>query len=107
MLCTQTSEKTMTMIMMMKNLATKSLGMNLYSSVDTMKLGKTFKNVGNFLAKIVKKSIFSKMKLAGLLMKKHTSFPSKICRVLRSKRTFKQYLKFHAFSILEIQLTCF
>ena len=33
-------------------------------SVDTGKLGKTLKNMGNVLAKIVKKSIFSKMKFA-------------------------------------------
>ena len=37
--------------------------------------------MGNILTKIVKKLIFSKMKLAGLLMKKRTSFPSKICPV--------------------------
>ena len=43
-----------------------------------MKLGKTLKNMGNVLAKIVKKSVFSKMKLANLLMKKRGSFHSKI-----------------------------
>ena len=32
-----------------------------YPSVDTVKLGKTLKNMGNVFAKIVKKSIFSKM----------------------------------------------
>ena len=37
--------------------------------------------MGNVLTKIVKKSIFSKMKLADLLMKKRTSFTSKICPV--------------------------
>ena len=46
-----------------------------------MKLGKTLKNMGNALAKIVKKSIFSKMKLTSLLMKKRSSFPSMICPV--------------------------
>ena len=46
-----------------------------------MKLGKTLKNMGNVLAKIVKKSIFSKMKHTGLLMKKRASFPSKIFHV--------------------------
>ena len=46
-----------------------------------MKLGKTLKNVGNVLAKIVKKSIFSIMKLINLLMKKRASFSSKICPV--------------------------
>ena len=46
-----------------------------------MKLGKTLKNVGNVLAKTVKKSIFSKMKLINLLMKKRVSFSSKICPV--------------------------
>ena len=35
-----------------------------------MKLGKALKNMGNVLIKIVKTSIFSKMKLTGLLMKK-------------------------------------
>ena len=44
-----------------------------------MKLGKALKNMSNVLPKIVKKLVFSKMKLAGLLMKKHASFPSKIC----------------------------
>ena len=34
--------------------------------------------MGNVLAKIKKKSIFSEMKLAGSLMKKHASFPLKI-----------------------------
>ena len=56
----------------------------------------------------LQKSIFSKMKLTSLLMKKRASFPSKICPVfLRSKRIFRQYLKFHAFSILATQLTGF
>ena len=45
-----------------------------------MKLGKT-KNMGNVLAKIVKKPIFSKMKFTVLLMKKRATFPSKICPV--------------------------
>ena len=35
-----------------------------YPSVDTVKLGKTLKNMGNFFAKIVKKFIFNKTKLA-------------------------------------------
>ena len=46
-----------------------------------MKLGKTLKNMSNVLAKPVKKSIFSKKRLVSLLMKKRTSFPSKICTV--------------------------
>ena len=46
-----------------------------------MKLGKTLKNMSNVLAKPVKKSIFSKKRLVSLLMKKRTSFPSKICAV--------------------------
>ena len=45
-------------------------GDSRYPSVDTVKLGKTLKNMGDVLAEI-----------AGLLMKKHTSFPSKICPV--------------------------
>ena len=55
----------MTMIMMMENLATKIAINNLqiHPSVDTMKLRKTLKNMGNVLAKIVEKPIFSKMNL--------------------------------------------
>ena len=56
----------------------------------------------------LQKSIFSKMKLTSLLMKKRASFPSKICPVfLKSKRIFRQYLKSHAFFILATQLTGF
>ena len=36
-------------------------GDSRYPSVDTVKLGKTLKNMGSVFAKIVKKSIFSKM----------------------------------------------
>ena len=72
-----------------------------------MKLGKTLKNISLF-QKIVKKSIFSKMKLTSLLMKKRASFPSKICPVfLRSTRILRQYVKFYVFSILATQLTGF
>ena len=53
-----------------------------------MKLGKTLKNMGNALAKIVEKSIFSKMKLTGLLMKKRASFPSKYCPVFQDLNAF-------------------
>ena len=48
-----------------------------------MKLRKTLKNMGNVVAKFVKKSIFSKIKLAGLLMKKRASFPTKTCPVFK------------------------
>ena len=51
MLCTQKSEKTMTMIMMMKNLATKNLGMNLYSSVDNHEIRKDFQKCGQLPCK--------------------------------------------------------
>ena len=44
-------------------------------------LGKSLKNMGNVLEKIVKKFIFSRMKFVDLLMKRHPSFPSKICSV--------------------------
>ena len=72
----------MTMIMMTENLTTKTTTSNpQVPSADTMKLRKTFKNMGNVLAKIMKKSIFSKIKLAGLLMKKRASFSTKICPV--------------------------
>ena len=37
-------------------------------SVNTVKLGKTLKNMTNDPAKIAKKSVFGKMKLAGFLM---------------------------------------
>ena len=37
-------------------------GDSRYPSLDTVKLGKTLKNMGSALAKIVKKFIFSKMK---------------------------------------------
>ena len=39
-------------------------GDSRYPSLDTVKLGKTLKNMGNALAKIVKKFFFSKMKFA-------------------------------------------
>ena len=72
----------MTMIVITENLGTKiTRVIYRYPSVDTMKLGKTLKNMSNVLAKPVKKSIFSKKRLASLLMKKRTSFPSKICTV--------------------------
>ena len=45
-------------------------GSKIHPSVDTMKLGKTFKNMDEVLRKIVKKSVFSKMNLASLLLKK-------------------------------------
>ena len=48
-----------------------------YPSVDTVKLEKTLKNMSNIFTKIVKKSIFIEIKLAGSLIKKHTSFPLK------------------------------
>ena len=68
--------------MMTENLAPKITINNLQiSSVGTMKLRKTLKNMGNILAKIVEKFIFSKMKLTSLLMKKRASFPSNICPV--------------------------
>ena len=68
-------------------------------SVGTIKLGKILKNMGNVLPKIVKKSIFSKMKLTSLLMKKRASFLSKICLVyLRSiYKHFKAILKISCF----------
>ena len=52
-----------------------------YSHADVVKLGKALENLRYVLAKIVRKAIFSKMKLAGLLMKKRASFPSKICPI--------------------------
>ena len=49
----------MTMIMMTENLATKITINNLQIPfAGTMKLGKTLKNMGNVLAKIVKNSTF-------------------------------------------------
>ena len=56
----------------------------------------------------LQKSIYSKMKLTSLLMKKGASFPSKICPVfLRSKSISSHYLKSHSFPILATQLTGF
>ena len=46
-----------------------------------MKLGKPLKKYGQRPCKNCEKSIFSKMKLTGLLIKKCASFPSKICPV--------------------------
>ena len=53
-----------------------------------MKLGKTLKNMGEVLAKIVKKSIFSKMKLISLIMKNHASFHSRIYLVFSDLNAF-------------------
>ena len=59
-----------------------------------MKLGKTVKNMGNVLAKIVKKSIFSKMRLNQFtnVETRFISFKDLSC-ISRSKRIFRQYLK--------------
>ena len=46
-----------------------------------MKLGKTLKNMNSVLAKVVRKSVFGKLKFAGSLMKKRSLFPSKICPI--------------------------
>ena len=70
-----TSEEAMAMIIRLLSVIYR------YASAGTMKLEKTLKNMDNVLAKIVKKSIFSKMKLTGLLTKKCASFPSNICPV--------------------------
>ena len=73
-----------------------------------MKLGKTLKSMDNVLAKIEKKSIFSKIKPISLTNEEmyFISFRDLSC-ILRSKRIFMQYLKFYAFSILATQLTGF
>ena len=70
-----------------------------YPSVDTVKLEKTLKNMSNILAKIVKKSIFSKIKLANLPMKKCTSIRSKICPAFYDLVTH-----FHAFYRLAVRI---
>ena len=64
--------------------------------------------MGNVLAKIVKKSIFSKIKLNQFTSEETRliSFKELSC-ILRSKRIFRQYLKFRVFSILATQLTGF
>ena len=68
----------MTMIMMAENLATKITINNLLIPLCRhYETRKDPKNMGNVLAKIVKKSIFSKIKLTSLLVKKRASFPSK------------------------------
>ena len=72
----------MTMIMMTDNLATKITISNLQVPLCRhYEIRKCSQKMGNVLAKIVIKSIFSKMKLTRLLMKKRASFPSKICHV--------------------------
>ena len=53
----------------------------MLNDVDNVKLKKTLRNMSNVLTKIVKKSIFSEMKLPVSLMKKHASFLLKICPV--------------------------
>ena len=62
-----------------------------------MKLGKTLKNMGSVLAKIVKRYFFSKMKLTSLLIKKRASFPSNICPVFKIKTHFQAILKISCF----------
>ena len=62
--------------------------------------------MSNILAKVVKKSGFCKMRLAGLLMKKCALFPSKICPVSKDLVThFQPILKISCFQILAAQLT--
>ena len=74
MLCSYTSEDTLTMIMMTDNLATKITINNLQIPLCRhYEIRKDSKFVKNF--------VFSKMKLTSLLMKKRDSFPSKICPV--------------------------
>ena len=74
MLCSYTSEDTLTMIMMTDSLATKITINNLQIPLC--------RHYGiRKVSKFVKKSVFSKMKLTSLLMKKRDSFPSKICPV--------------------------
>ena len=68
------------MIMMTDNLSTKIIISNLQIPLCRHYM-KDSPNMGNVLAKVVKKSIFSKMKLTGLAIKKRASFPSKICPI--------------------------
>ena len=63
-----------------------------------MKLGKTLKNMGNLLAKIVEKSIFSKMKLTILLAKSKTR---KAQKSWKSQNFFSEIFK-SEFSILAV-----
>ena len=82
MLCTVTSEDTMTMIMMTENLTTKITLSNLqipFCRHDEIR--KDSQKYEQRFCKNCEKVLFSKIKLTGLLMKKHTSFPSKICPV--------------------------
>ena len=78
-----------------------------YPSVDTVKLGKTLKNMGNFFAKIVKSSFLIKQNWRFRFTNEETRiiFFKDLSCTLWSKRISRQYLKFYAFSILAIQLT--
>ena len=70
------------MIMMADNLATKIIISNLQIPLCRhYESRKDSPNMANVLAKVVKKSIFSKLKLTGLVIKKCASFPSKICPI--------------------------
>ena len=73
----------MTMIMMTENLATEIPVNNL--QIPLRRHYKVRKDSQKYRQRpcknCEKKSIFSKMKLTSLLMKKHASFPSKICLV--------------------------
>ena len=65
----------MTMIMVMENLA-----MKITINNPQIPLCKHYE-IRKDSKKIVKKSVFSKMKLTSLLLRKCASFPSKICPV--------------------------
>ena len=73
--------------------------LNFFSpSTGTMKLRKTLKNMGNLLAKIVEKSIFSKMKLTILLARSKTR---KAQKSWKSQNFFSEIFK-SEFSILAV-----
>ena len=82
-------------------------GIQYNPSVDTVKLGKTLENMSSALAKIVKKFISSKINLPCRFTNEETRFISlkDLSCILRCKRIFRQYVKFHTFSILATQLT--
>ena len=69
----------MTVIIMTDNLATKITISNL--QITLCRHYEIRKDSQKYEQRPCKKSIFSNMKLTNLLMKKHASFPSKICPV--------------------------
>ena len=82
-------------------------GDSRYPSVDTVKLGKTLKNTGKALTKIVNNSILLNRISSCRFTNEETRFISfkDLSCILSSKLIFRQYLKFHALSVLATKVT--